>query len=159
MTGRGLREVTMYRQIGETWKGELKEKSPALRERIIAWRKGPRVVRIEHPTRLDRARSLGFKAKQGFLVVRVRISRGGIRIKRPVSGRRPKHLGVVRIKGQLNEGKVVARRVKQRYPNLIVLGSYFLTEDGKYRWFESILVDPNHPAIIADKELSSIVKR
>jgi len=114
-------------------------------------------VRLEHPTRLDRARALGYKAKQGFVVARVRISRGGIRIKRPVSGRRPKHLGVTRIKGQLSEAKVVAGRAQERYPNLRVLGSYFLAEDGRYRWFETVMVDSHHPAIIADKELRGLL--
>ena len=33
-------------------------------------------MRIEHPTRLDKARKLGYKAKQGFVVARTRVRRG-----------------------------------------------------------------------------------
>jgi large subunit ribosomal protein L15e len=155
---RGLAEASMYKYVAETWQAELKEKTPAIKDRLISWRKGPRVIRVAHPTRLDRARALGFKAKQGFVVVRVRISRGGIRIKRPVAGRRSKHLGVLRIKGQLLEAGVVAGRVKERYPNMKFLGSYFLAEDGRYRWFEAVLVDTYHPSIKADKELRQLTR-
>ena len=155
---RGLAEASMYKYVADTWQTALKEKDPNIKGRLVSWRRGPRVVRLAHPTRLDRARKVGYKAKQGFVVVRVRISRGGIRIKRPVAGRRPKHLGVLRIKGQLAEAGVVATRVVDRYPNMKVLGSYFLMEDGRYRWFEAVLVDTHHPSIIADKELRQLVQ-
>ncbi|MEM4110672.1 MAG: 50S ribosomal protein L15e, partial [Thermoplasmata archaeon] len=69
----------MYDYISEMWKrpregllGELQW------QRMIEWRKGPAVVRIERPTRLDRARALGYKAKQGIIVVRSRVRRGGL---------------------------------------------------------------------------------
>jgi large subunit ribosomal protein L15e len=147
----------MYKYVGESWQTALRESDRAVKGRLVAWRKGPRVVRLAHPTRLDRARQVGYKAKQGFVVVRVRISRGGIRIKRPTSGRRPKHLGVLRIKGQIPEADVVAGRAIDRYPNMKVLGSYFLMEDGRFRWFEAVLVDTHHPAIVADRELRHLV--
>ncbi|KKT75754.1 MAG: 50S ribosomal protein L15e, partial [Candidatus Peregrinibacteria bacterium GW2011_GWA2_44_7] len=40
-------------------------------------RKEPVTLVLEHPTRLDRARSLGYKAKQGCIVARQRVGRGG----------------------------------------------------------------------------------
>ena len=49
--------------------------------------------------------------------------------------------------------KVAQRRVLERYPNMLLLGSYFLYKDGKYYWYEVILADPSHPRIIKDKEL------
>jgi large subunit ribosomal protein L15e len=50
--------------------------------------------------------------------------------------------------------KVVAeRRVLERYPNMTLLGSYFLYKDGMYYWYEVILADPSHPRIVKDKEL------
>ena len=148
----------MYKYVAESWQNALRDKNPDIRGRLVSWRRGPRVARVDHPARLDRARQVGYKAKQGFVVVRVRMARGGIRIKRPVAGRRPKHLGVLRIKGEMSEAGVVAGRVTDRYPNLKVLGSYFLLEDGRHRWFEAVLVDPSHPSIIADKELRQIVQ-
>ena len=56
------------------------QKSPEydklVKERLISWRKEPVILRIEKPTRLDRAHSLGYKAKQGFVLARVRIGKG-----------------------------------------------------------------------------------
>ncbi len=37
-----------------------------------------------------------------------------------------------------------------------VLNSYWVGEDGSQKWFEAILVDPNHPAIENDDDLSWI---
>jgi large subunit ribosomal protein L15e len=42
---------------------------------------------------------------------------------------------------------VAERRASERYPNLKVLNSYFLYKDGRYAWYEVILVDPNHPVV------------
>jgi large subunit ribosomal protein L15e len=71
---------------------------------------------------------------------------------RPRSGRRPKHLGTVKIKANVSYREVAERRALERYPNLKVLNSYFLYRDGRYAWHEVILVDSNHPAIA--KEVS-----
>jgi large subunit ribosomal protein L15e len=73
--------------------------------------------------------------------------------KRPVAGRRPKHLGVLRIKPALSMQKVAERRVLERFPNMNLLGSYYLHQDGLYLWYEVILADTFHPRIIADKEI------
>ncbi len=144
----------MYRYISATWQKELKEGSPELKHRIITWRRGPRVVRVDGPTRLDGARKRGYKAKQGIVVARVRLSRGGMRMKRPTSGRRPKHLGTLKIKGNLSEREVAEQRASKRFPNLRILGSYLLARDGRFSWYEVVMADPSHPAIIADRELS-----
>ena len=133
------------------WKQNSEVKSKA-----IGWRLEPTVTRIERPSRIDRARKLGYKAKQGMVMVRTRV--GGMRKKRPVSGRRPKHLGVVRIKQGISMQKVAERRVNEKYPNLEVLGSYYLYKDGMYLWYEIILADPNHPSIYGDKELTRKLK-
>ncbi len=147
--------MVMYRHIAQTWQQELKRSSPELKQRIVAWRRGPRVVRVERPTRLDSARRKGYKAKQGVVVLRVRISRGGMRMKRPVSGRRPKHLGTVKIKGNLGEDRVAEERARRAYPNLTVLGSYPLAKDGKFSWLEVVMADPSHPSVLADPEISN----
>lgn len=142
----------MYKYIASTYQQELKERSQDLKLRLIQWRKGPRIVRIDRPIRLNRARALGYKAKQGVIVLRVRVARGGMRMKRPVSGRRPKHLGTVKIKGNLPEKKVALQRAKTRYPNLLPLGCYLLAKDGRFSWYEVIMVDPHHPSIKSDPE-------
>ena len=80
------------------WYKMWKENSIVLRERAIVWRKEDAATRIERPSRLLRARRLGYKAKQGIVVIRMRVGTGGMRKQRPRGGRRPKHLGVTRIK-------------------------------------------------------------
>ena len=137
----------------KVWFRLWKENSPELRSRVILWRKQDAVTRIEKPSRILRARRLGYKAKQGIIVVRMRVGTGGMRRKRPTGGRRPKHLGVTRIKAAVNMKQVADRRVLERYPNMSLLGSYFIYKDGMHYWFEVILADPSHPRIVKDKEL------
>jgi len=148
----------MYSHIAGTWRKMWKEHTNELKAKAIEWREQPAVLRIERPSKLDRARRLGYKAKQGFVVVRIRVGRGGMRKQRPRAGRRPKHLGVVRIKQSDSMRKVAERRVAERYPNMQVIGSYYLYKDGKNYWFECILVDKNHPAIFKDQELKHTLK-
>lgn len=128
-----------------------------IRARAILWRKGPTIQRLERPSRIDRARTLGYKAKQGFVVVRIRVGRGGMRRKRPRAGRRPKHLGVTKIKGSVGMQRVAVNRVAEKFPNLKPLNSYYLYEDGQYAWYEVILVDPHHPAIKSDKDMGRML--
>ena len=137
-----------------TWIRLWKENSIEIRERIVKWRKQNAVTRIDKPSRIQRARRLGYKAKQGIIVVRMRVGTGGMRKKRPTGGRRPKHLGVTRIKADDNMKTVAERRVLERYPNMKLLGSYYIYKDGKHYWFEVILADPVHPRIMQDKELN-----
>ena len=137
----------------KVWLRLWKENSPELRSRVILWRKQDAVTRIEKPSRILRARRLGYKAKQGIIVVRMRVGTGGMRRQRPRGGRRPKHLGVTRIKADDSMKVVSERRVLERYPNMKLLGSYFLYKDGMYYWYEVILADPSHPRIVKDKEL------
>ena len=62
-------------------------------------------------------------------------------------------MGVTRIKQDDNMKIVAQRRVLEKYPNMKLLGSYFLYKDGKHYWYEVILADPSHPRIAKDKEL------
>jgi len=137
----------------QVWLNLWKDNAPAIRERAIRWRKENAVTRIEKPSRVQRARRLGYKAKQGIIVVRMRVGTGGMRRQRPRGGRRPKHLGVTRIKADVSMKEVAERRVLERYPNMKLLGSYYLYKDGMHYWFEVILADPSHPRVSKDKEL------
>ena len=130
-----------------------KDNSTELREKAILWRKQNAMIRIAKPSRISRARRLGYKAKQGIVVVRMRVGTGGMRKQRPRGGRRPKHLGVTRIKAAVSMKQVAERRVLERYRNMKLFGSYFLYKDGMYYWFEVILADPSHKRIAKDKEI------
>lgn len=86
-----------YQFMAETWQNkEDKNFKDLMWYRLIEWRREPAVVRVEHPTRLDRARRLGFKAKQGYAIARVRVRRGGRHKLRPTAGRKPINMGVTR---------------------------------------------------------------
>jgi large subunit ribosomal protein L15e len=148
----------MHSYMAQTWIQMWKKNADELKSKAIAWRKEPTINRIEKPSRIDRARRLGYKAKQGIVVVRVRVGRGGMRKQRPVSGRRPKHLGVVRIKQGISMRKVAERRVSEKFPNLEVMGSYYLHKDGMNLWYEVILADTSHPAISKDREMRGRLK-
>jgi len=144
----------MYRHLREAWKrpddsyvGEV------MKSRAILWRKQPSIVRVEKPTRLDRARSLGYKAKKGFVVVRTRVRRGGRRKIRPVLGRRQKRMGVKKFTPAKSKRLIAEERAARKYPNLEVLNSYWAWQDGQYKWFEIVMVDPSHPAIRSDKDV------
>ena len=137
----------------QIWLKMWKTNSVELREKAVLWRKQNALIRIDRPSRIARARRLGYKAKQGIVVVRMRVGTGGMRKQRPRAGRRPKHLGVTRIKADVSMRKVAERRVLERYPNMKLLGSYFLYKDGAHYWFEIILADPSHPSIAKDKEM------
>ena len=137
----------------KVWLKMWKENSTELRAKAVIWRKQNAVTRVDKPSRITRARRLGYKAKQGITVVRMRVGTGGMRKQRPRGGRRPKHLGVTRIKAAVSMKQVAERRVLERYPNMKLLGSYFLYKDGMHYWFEIILADPSHPSIAKDKEL------
>ena len=137
----------------QIWLKMWKTNSVELRKKAILWRKQNVLTRIDRPSRIARARRLGYKAKQGIIVVRMRVGAGGMRKQRPTGGRRPKHLGVTRIKADVSMKQVAERRVLERYPNMRLLGSYFLYNDSIHYWFEIILADPSHPRIAKDKEL------
>ena len=108
---------------------------------------------------MDRARALGYKAKQGFVIVRARIKRGGRR--RPLYGRRgrkPSKAGLTKYTAKLSLQTIVEQRVNRKYPNLEVLNSYWVASDGQYSWFEIIMIDPNNPNIKKDKDLKWITE-
>jgi len=142
--------MSMYRQISKTWQGIFHEKAGDIKARAVQLRKEPAMLRVDRPWRLDRARSLGYKAKEGVIVVRARVSRGGMRKQRPTSGRRPKHMGVLKIKSAVSSQSVAERRVSERFPNMRVIGSYPVWEDGRYAWFECVLIDPLSPSVSKD---------
>jgi len=83
----------MYHYIREAWKKPKDSLGELWKERLIEWRQEDSTVKLDHPTRIDRARSLGFKAKQGYVIVRERVLRGGHVRPKIRKGRRSKHHG------------------------------------------------------------------
>jgi len=131
----------------------------ALQKYVIKWRKEPSIKRIPKPTRIDRARRLGYRAKQGFVVVRASIRKGGRRRPTIRKGRKPSKRGLVHFTTQQSLQAIVEKRVARAFSNLEVLNSYYVGEDGQNKYFEVILVDPNHPVIKADKKINWICRQ
>jgi large subunit ribosomal protein L15e len=121
---------------------------------MTQWRQEPVFQRIPKPTRIDAARRVGYRAKQGITVVRTRIRRGGLRKSKINAKRKPSKMGMRKITMAKSTQRLAEERVGKKYPNMEVLNSYWVGQDGKQKFFEVILVDPNHPVIKADKQLS-----
>jgi large subunit ribosomal protein L15e len=149
--------ASAYRHMANSFQQTLGDEGAAIRhERLLTWRREHTVTRLEHPTRLDRAHAVGYRAKEGFIVVRVRVRRGGQRKRAIIAGRRPKHKGILRMTLAKSLRRIAEERAQKHYPNLEVLNSYWVGEDGKQKFFEIILVDPDHPQILADPKINWI---
>lgn len=143
----------MRKELSALWKNP--SELPAYRERLIQWRSEGTIVRVDKPTRADKAHQLGYKAKQGFVLARVKIVKGGRKKPDVQGGRRPATSGrFFTLKKSKNS--VAEEKVADKFPNMEVLNSYWVGEDGNHKWFEVILVDKNHPAIKADKTINWI---
>ncbi|KAH9684772.1 Ribosomal protein L15 [Citrus sinensis] len=124
-----------YKYVSELWR---KKQSDVMRflQRVRCWeyRQHPSIVRVTRPTSPDKARRLGYKAKQGYVVYRVRVRRGGR--KRPV----PKGI----LKFQRSKRSVAEERAGRKL--------------GGLKYFEVILVDAAHNAIRNDPRINWICK-
>ncbi len=148
---------SMYGYIADAWNRPSDSYVKDLMwQRLIDWRREENFVRIEHPTRLDRARALGFKAKQGFVMVRGRVRKGSLRKRKIRKGRRAKRKGINKITTGKSIQRIAEERAAKKYPNLEVLNSYWVGMDGLHEWYEIIMVDPHHPVIMADKGINWI---
>ena len=147
----------MYQYVQDAWKNPSRSYVKELqRERLIQWRREGSFVRVERPTRIDRARSLGYKAKQGYIVVRARVRRGGLRKRTIKGGRRAKRKGITKITMGKSIQRICEERTAKKYPNMEVLNSYWVGDDGRHKFYEVILVDPHHPVIKSDPKINWI---
>lgn len=144
----------MYQYIREAWKRP--SQLAFWQQRLVKWREEPATLRIDRPTRLDKARSLGYKAKPGFIVVRQRVNRGGRQRPQIRHPRRPKAMSR-RKDLTMNYQSVAENRAARKYPNCEVLNSYYVGEDGLHYWYEVILVDTHNPSILADPKVSWLI--
>jgi len=132
-------------QLDQVWKNRIQE-----------WRDQEAIVKAENPTRIPKARSLGYKAKRGYSIVRSRVGKGNSKRERPSGGRRPKRYGQSRFHPKKSKRLIAEERASRRFENLEVLNSYWVAEDGNYKWFEVIMVDPDEPTIKQDDDINWI---
>ena len=129
-----------------------------LRVRAWEYRQLPSIHRASRPSRPDKARRLGYKAKQGYVIYRVRVRRGGR--KRPVSKGivygKPKHQGITEIKFKRSLKSVAEERAGRKNGGLRVLNSYWVNQDATFKYYEVIMIDPNHVSIRNDPRINWI---
>ena len=142
--------------LKEAWKQPRENLGQAYKDKLFQWRRENSIVRLDRPTRLDRARALGYKAKQGFVVARVRVVRGGKNNPRIMKGRDGGNLST-RISQSKSYKWIAEEKAEKRFPNLEVMNSYWVGQDEKYYWFEVVMVDVYHPQILADKNVNWVI--
>jgi large subunit ribosomal protein L15e len=147
--------MALYKYLRETWKKRRETDSKLWTNRMTEWSTSNSTVRIERPTRLDRARSLGYRAKTGFILLRQRVPRNKRQRVIRKKGKRSKHSGV-RLNLDKSYQVIAEQRSVKKYPNCEVLNSYYLANNGKYFWYEVILVDRAHPQILSDSRINWI---
>lgn len=147
---------SMYDYIGDQWKKpDFSYQSPK-QQRMIEWRREENFKRVEKPLRVDRARSLGYKAKPGYIVVRAKVRKGNLRKPTIKGGRKPSAKGIKKITAGKSTKRIAEERTSKQYPNMEVLNSYWVGSDGKNHYYEVILVDPVHPSIMKDSKINWI---
>merc|ERR1712154_679809 len=131
-------------------------------QRVRCWqyRQLSTIHRASRPTRPDKARRLGYRAKQGYVIYRVRVKRGGR--KRPVpkgcTYGKPKTHGINQLKFQRSHRSIAEERVGRKCGALRVLNSYWVGQDSTYKFYEVILVDPFHKTIRRDPAIQWICR-
>jgi len=143
----------MYYYLRENYKNLGKDE---VKQRMTEWRKAGAIVRLEKPSRLDKARMLGYKAKKGIVVVRVKLLRGGRRRRRPRKGRRSKRM-TPRKTLQMNYREVAEQRAARKYINMEVVNSYFIGKDGMNFFYEVILADRDSPDLKSDRQIAPLI--
>ena len=115
--------VNGYKHIKNTFKAEFKNQDIVAKSRIAGWKDMPVVARLEKPTNVARARELGYKAKQGVFVARVRVERGLSKRQKAKGGRKPSKSG--RFFAYSNSLKSIAERdLKHSFYPCLHLNSY-----------------------------------
>ncbi|CAG9461560.1 unnamed protein product [Pedinophyceae sp. YPF-701] len=148
-----------YKYLEELWR---KKQSDVLRFllRVRCWeyRQLPGITRLTKPSRPDKARRMGYKAKQGYVVYRVRIRRGNRKrqVAKGIVYGKPVTQGVTQLKPNRNLRAMAEEKVGRKCGGLRVLNSYWVNQDSTYKYFEVVLVDPAHTAIRNDPRINWI---
>merc|ERR1712222_59980 len=118
------------------------------------------IHRASRSSRPDKARRLGYKAKQGYVIYRIRVRRGGRKRPAPKGATygKPVNEGVNQLKYQRSLRSTAEERVGRKCRNLRVLNSYWINQDATYKYFEVILVDPSHTPVRNDARINWICK-
>lgn len=148
----------MYKQMKQTFISEYKTRSDLYKSHIIKWNTESTVTRIEKPTNIARARVLGYKAKEGIIMARVKVKGGSKKRKTVSGGRKPSKSG--RYFNYVKSSQKVAEdKAARKFSNCEVLNSYFVGSAGSRKFYEVILLDKNHPALLNDPVYKNLVSQ
>ncbi len=149
--------------IKSTITTEYKDRSQEYKDRMAEWSSQESIVRSAKPTNLPRARALGYKAKEGIIIVRVGVRKGTRKRKTVGGGRKPSKSG--RFFSRHKSLQLIAEeRASRKFSNYEVLNSYFVGETGLKRFYEIILLskqsatlkrDPRYAGILAQTSRAS----
>jgi large subunit ribosomal protein L15e len=149
--------MSMYKAMRNTFIQEYKTRPDNYKQRIVEWCTQPPVVNAGKPTNIARARELGYKAKEGVIIVRVQVKGGKKKAARPWGGRKPSKNG--RYFSITKSSQAIAEeRAGRKFINCTVLNSYFVGSAGSRRFFEVILLDRASRAIQTDEMYKNIIK-
>merc|ERR1712183_764128 len=153
-------QMGAYKYLEEVWRRKQSDLIRfVLRVRTWEYRQLNVIHKCQRPGRPDKARKLGYKRKQGYVLYRIHIRRGGR--KRPVQKGcvygKPRNSGRLRkIKKPRTHKSIAEERVARKCSNLRVLNSYWVGQDASFKFYEVILVDPHHKAIRRDPRINWI---
>jgi large subunit ribosomal protein L15e len=123
-----------------------------IRSRAWEYRQRPNILTCHRPLRTEKAHRLGYKAKQGYVIVRAAVRRGGRKRQnhRGMVFGKPKHQGINQLKFERNLQSLAEEKVGRKYTNLRVLNSYWINQDAVAKYYEVICVDPDHAKVRND---------
>merc|ERR1711890_228762 len=112
--------------------------------------------RASKPTRPEKARALGYKAKQGHVIYRVRVRRGCRKRLAPKGATygKPVHEGINQLKFQRRLQSVAEERAGKALGGLRVMNSYWVGQDSTYQYYEVIMIDPEHKVLRRDPDMN-----
>ena len=148
-----------YKYLQELWKKKQTEVMLFIgRLRNWEYRQLPAIHRATRPSRIEKARRLGYKAKQGYVVYRIRMRRGNRKrgVKKGRVYGKPKSIGIVGLKNTKSLRAMAEEKVGRKFAGLRVLNSYWVSQDSTFKFYEVILVDIGHNAIRNDPRINWI---
>lgn len=150
--------VGAYKQISRTFMSEYKNRDNIVKSRLVQWRSQPPIIRIGRPTNVSRARELGYKAKQGVVLARIRVRKGLSKREKARKGRKPSKSG--RYFAMSKSFQAIAEeRAARKFINCEVINSYYVGEDGTYKFFEAIMADRSHPSVAGYAQYGNALRR
>ncbi|MGI0133831.1 MAG: 50S ribosomal protein L15e [Candidatus Micrarchaeaceae archaeon] len=125
---------------------------------MMQWNAQSSVFRVDKPTNIARARELGYKAKQGVLIVRVQVRKGGTKRHAPAGGRKPSKSG--RFYSYAKSAQAIAEeRAARKFINCEVLNSYYVGDSGTKKFYEVILIDRQSSVIRSTPEYMQVLSQ